>query len=1107
MQDKTISLVILTDDKGKKGFRPYKLDKTISLPFNHHFIAEIIAASNKDAFKAVCISLAQFNSNTQGAGSKDEVESWAGIYVDLDWKEEFGKIDTQGLADDLKEMFPNTAGLTYQSCNGKGAHFYLFYDSNRTDKAKHLDALTYVLEKVYANPKYKKCLDMNATSLDRKIYIPKDAEVIYIDGEGFDDSEMRYASEDERKAVESSIKKGEPKAIMPSDDEDDNIPDDDVVCELFDKMTEIALIGGYRKKDKWWSIDAPQWKNSETPINQWRMNIDCRGVTPYGKGDSYKDLGDFVRCMKNEYKNKCAFATKLPIGKGDSDKMKVLVRHIANIIKPVKDTKKKERKEKKDLRLDVKDFIHSNMPRVREIITRCFRNTLDDYYAKLYRIETSGKYKDEYHCIRDNGYNNIIYGGGNGGKMKFINIFGAEAWDTMVDDIKIGVFTLIQYNGDIDKAKQAIIDGTENLSAEDKEAVREALLKNSENYDSPTEAIMDGINTYIVDSCGRERIWSPFDIKRNDTLYWSVEKERLECWIGEYKLFDNKFNSIMPSESTKIYTNDYNLTKKHLGEVNELMDVEEVEDILSDMDKYVVNNPRLISGGKWQGVFLAGIPMTSIMSSYLGLLKARPVIGIKGTMGLGKSYISEFILSVMGKDFGTKRDGQITEAALRRELSASGLLVVDDNMANDERKAKAFQGIAKTNFNGDNVVKCSMGPESSGKLTEFQLNSLLMFCGTVIPTDVDDGNNEADSRMTVINVEKDNDEDSDLAHEMKIGIPEATRKNENNHERNLSFMLYLISKVDDYIVNYERFRLLFNRYASTHGVNNGNRRSDIAAAMLSGYSTQFDRKMTDAEATEVFLEYSANADDNSKNETFVKNFLTKSIRMGTISNRVADDDMTNTSGIDTENVSKGMSLFTFGTKKTVTNNEAEFFASIGVFRGSNSSVDRAPIDTIYIKKCGDVFDAKTITGSDLAPGDKKIAVSNLLQMNEFKDEKARKIYTYLSKHARFGTNAGKNIGLHLQLSVEDLKKICGDADNTDPPPKKEEAPPPPITDKEMADEASDSDAAKDSVKEFTDINKFKKWEMEPPKKNSIVKGGDYLTAVKKHGFDKVLEEL
>ena len=241
MQDKTISLINLTDDKGKKGFRPYKLDKTISIPYNHHFISAIIAASSDNAYKAVCISLAVFNSDTQGAGGKDEVISWAGIYVDLDWKEEFGKIDTKRLADDIKEMFPNTAGLTYQSCNGKGAHFYLLYDSNRTDKAKHLDAMTYVLEKVYAKPEYKKCLDMNATSLDRKIYIPKDAEVIYIDGEGFDDSEMRYASEDERKAVEASIKKGEPKVVMSSDNEDENIPDDDLVCELFDKMTEIVF--------------------------------------------------------------------------------------------------------------------------------------------------------------------------------------------------------------------------------------------------------------------------------------------------------------------------------------------------------------------------------------------------------------------------------------------------------------------------------------------------------------------------------------------------------------------------------------------------------------------------------------------------------------------------------------------------------------------------------------------------------------------------------------------------------------------------------------------------------------------------------------------------
>ena len=560
--------------------------------------------------------------------------------------------------------------------------------------------------------------------------------------------------------------------------------------------------------------------------------------------------------------------------------------------------------------------------------------------------------------------------------------------------------------------------------------MREVLIKESEQFESAVEIIIDALNIHIVETCRKQRIKSVFDIKRNNSLYWCPKNKRLECWMDEYKLFDNNFNNIPPCATEKIYSNDDNSYKKELRDAHSLIDMAVVNDIISDLDKYIKNNPRLMTGGKWQGIFLAGMPMTAIMSSYLGLTKARPVVGIKGTMGMGKSYITDFVLSVMGEDFGTKRSGQISEAALRREAGASGILAVDDNMADDKQKAKIFQHIIKTSFDGSNIVKCSMSADAGGKLEEFPLNSLMLFCGTFIPSDVNDGNSEAESRTTIMTVEKENDEDATVAYDMKAGLPIATAKNENDDKRTQAFRFYMISKVDDYIVNYERVQKVFNLFAGSNKMNNANRRSDISAAMVAGYMTLFSKQMTDAELIELFCEYSNAADSISKNDSFVYDFLTNAIRIGSDSKSVRDDEKEDDDKnvyIDRKNesVAVGMSIYEFACDDKCTPEVAKLFGDYGVYKGSTSAATDAVMDTLFIKDRSAIFKAKTLTGEELAVGaDPNIARSNILLKDEFT---ATKGTTYVDAYVTPDKKmARKKIKSHISISLSDLDKLCGD---------------------------------------------------------------------------------
>ena len=1033
MQEKTISIIKLTEDNGAKPFRPSEFIGTLTAPMDRHIIAAIEEASGKDEFPAVCISLAAFKEGTLKAGKEKEIDSYAGVFIDLDANKPHRPKEPVVIADLVKyveEAFPNTGAVIYPSfsTDSGGGHLYLLYDKQCTDAEVNADTATMVRSVLFNSP-YKDYLDEGSFTPERKIYIRKGTEPRILLGEGLDSTKRYYADAAERKAVEDNIKqyfkdKKENKPAPSADKEE--LPDDYLVIELLDEMKDKLLIGDYQKSDKWWNINTPQWEQAGTNP-QWRMPADCRNVTGWSGGDMFRSVSAFTKKRIIAYKEGFSGAKNVPISMASETKLMKAAKAIDT--EAHKNDKKKDKSDKVK-KTEASAFMKSKEGIIREIIITNFKTVLEKAGAMLYRVESTGTYKNTYYCIQDKGYTNVMFGGGKGGKMKFIDIFGAAEWDRMVEDIKIDILVMKEYNNDRSVAEthaEGMIINKENTTAE---LVREVLLSQAEQFESATDAIMDGINVFIVDSCRKQKIKSVFDIKRNNSLYWCKKNRRLECWMDEYKLFDNNFNNILPSATEKIYTNDDNSYKKELTDVTSLIDMAVVNDILSDLDKYIKDNPRLLTGGKWQGVFLAGMPMTAIMSSYLGLTAARPVVGVKGTMGMGKSYIVDFLLSVMGKDFGTKRSGGISEAALRREASASGILAVDDNMADDKQKAKIFQHIIKTSFDGNNIVKCSMSADAGGKLEEFPLNSMLLFSGTFIPSDVNDGNSEAESRTTIMTVERGNNENSEVAYKMKVGLPKAKNKNENDDKRPQAFRFFMISKVDEYIKNYERVQQLYNKYAGDNRMNNGDRRSDIAAAMMCGYLTLFNKTISDEEMIRLFLEYSNAADSISKNDSFVYDFFTNAIRIGSDSKSVRDDtkeDDDKDVYIDRKNesVAVGMSIYEFANDDKCTPEVAKLFGDYGVFKGSRSSASDAVMDTLFIKDRSDIFKAKTLTGEELAVGvDKNIARSNILLKEEFKAHKNETmIYPYVTADKKMDR---KKLKAHISISLVDLEKICGE---------------------------------------------------------------------------------
>ena len=1037
MQDKiNLSKVNLGDSGAPAVFKG-----SFPVSFNRHFNADIEAACESGAYDYVAVSPAVFKEGTLKAGGVGDIEYSQSFAIDLDGAGHAGrpdvKISVPELAKSVEVLFPNTSAICYQSKGGNGAHVWFPFSTKLYDADVRLDYMVMIFA-VFHNSEWKELLDKGAVTQERKMYIKKGREPIVVHGEYIDTTERYYESNEARDAIYEPMKeyhnakadairkKKESAKKKETKEADDFTPHNKGMLDLLRDMTSEGLIGGVDKKAKWLNVDAAKWENpSSNP--QWSIPKDCKQVNKFGKANTkeFNSINEFVLSIIEAYnKGRSQFNAPL-LSKTADERIRKAAVKIDEAANPT--AKKKTDKTKKT---EAGSFMKSNERMIRDIIIVNFKSVLDKAGAMLYRVESTGTYKNTYYCIQDKGYSNVIFGGGKGGKMKFIDIFGSAEWDRMVEEIKIGILVMKDYNNDRDVANTAasgMIINKENTTAE---LVREVLLSQAEQFESAVEAIMDGINIHIVETCRKQKIKSVFDIKRNNSLYWCPKNKRLECWMDEYKLFDNNFNNIPPCATEKIYSNDDNSFKKELRDASSLIDMAVVNDIISDLDKYIKNNPRLMTGGKWQGIFLAGMPMTAIMSSYLGLTKARPVVGVKGTMGMGKSYIVDFLLSVMGEDFGTKRSGQISEAALRREASASGILAVDDNMADDKHKAKIFQHIIKTSFDGSNIVKCSMSADAGGKLEEFALNSMLLFSGTFIPSDVRDGNSEAESRTTIMTVEKDNAEDVDVAYNMKAGLPIATAKNENDDKRTQAFRFYMISKVGDYIVNYERVQKVYNKYAGVNKMNNANRRSDISAAMVAGYMTLFSKEMADAELIELFCEYSNAADSISKNDNFVYDFFTNAIRIGSDSKSVRDDEKEDDDKnvyIDRKNesVAVGMSIYEFATDDKCTPEVAKLFADYGVYKGSKSAASNAVMDTLFIKDGGAIFKAKTLTGEELAVGvDPNIARSNILTKEEFSPTKGTTmIYPYVTADKTMGK---KKIKSHISISLDDLEKICGD---------------------------------------------------------------------------------
>ena len=129
---------------------------------------------------------------------------------------------------------------------------------------------------------------------------------------------------------------------------------------------------------------------------------------------------------------------------------------------------------------------------------------------------------------------------------------------------------------------------------------------------------------------------------------------------------------------------------------------------------------------------------------------------------MGKSFIVDLLISYLGENFGLKRSGLDSEPAIRRGFVRSGILGVDDNL--DKEWVKQVHSAAiKALFDGKNIVKCNMSSDAGGGVLEFPLNALPLYAGTVLPTDDEGGNAEAESRMTILNIDKADDEDKELA--------------------------------------------------------------------------------------------------------------------------------------------------------------------------------------------------------------------------------------------------------------------------------------------------------------------------------------------------------
>ena len=472
MQDKTISIIKLAEAKGKKPFRPSAFISTLSAPIDRYFIKAIEEASGNDNFPAVCISLAAFKNDTKGAGGKDDIDSFGGVFIDLDSDKGTRPdevIPIGELTKYVEDTFPNTAGMIYQSYNGKGAHVYLMYDEQCGDYEVNADAATMVRDKFFQSD-YKEFLDDGAFTPERKIYIRKGTEPRILLGEGLDATKRYYDTAEARDAVESNIKAYFKQKKAPAKKEtakpaDEFTPHDKNLLSLLRDMNFNGLIGNTTKADKWINIDAGKWVNA-TSQPQWSIPKDCKQVNKFGKANTkeFNSIKEFVSKVIDDFNTLRLNIGSTKLNAASTNKLLADAAKIDEAANPIAKTKTDKNK-----KTEAGAFMKSNEAMTRDIIIANFKNVLDKAGAMIYRVESTGTYKNTYYCIQDKGYSNVIYGGGKGGKMRFIDIFGSAEWDRMVENIKIDLLVMKEYENDRDVANTAAankIINKDNITAD-----------------------------------------------------------------------------------------------------------------------------------------------------------------------------------------------------------------------------------------------------------------------------------------------------------------------------------------------------------------------------------------------------------------------------------------------------------------------------------------------------------------------------------------------------------------------------------------------------------------------------------------------------------------
>ena len=881
MQDKTISIIKLqTKGTGTKPFAPYNFIGTLTAPIDRHIIAAIEEANGSDNFPAVCVSLAAFSDaikNKEKAGGKEDIVSFAGVFIDLDADKGVRPDEAIPIGDLVKFVeteFPNTAGLVYQSYKNKGAHVWLLYDEQCNDYEVNADAATMVRDKFF-NSEYKDFLDDGAFTPERKIYIRKGTEPRIILGEGLDATKRYYADDEERNAVEKIIKayfkkkkdaakKKETKASK-TEEADEFTPHDPKLISFLRDMYLQKIIGKTDKKDNFINVDAGEWANPKSSP-QWAIPKDCKQVNNWGDGN------------KKEFGSIKEFATKLiddlnnvKVKSGSAILSTTITTKLLAAAKAIDDAHTTEDKKKEG---GDKEKITLPGARLRKITQAEFKKLCDETGTVFYRVDNKGENSEKsIFAINKKGYNSSI---GNS-KKDFILFFGEDAWDVMNTNIVAEVLKN-KIETKTEEIKNTWGDFETDLSMGDYMA-REIDNYLKKNY-LESLVVMDAISMYVANKVHTAPMVDRHDVVRESNAFrWNESKKRLEIWTNDNFLYDNNFETIDPQDTSLIYVNKMNNKKT---DVVADYDKDIADKFLANLKEYVVNNPRLASGGKWQGKFLAVLPLVAVNSTFLGNRKARPVIALKAHSTSGKSYICDVINSTLGV-FGNKFNAGLTLAAMRRQAQHSGLMIIDDGFAgNRKEKNDNVIEMVKKNYNNDKTIQ--MGRDSDDT-EEFMINSLLMLAGTRIPTDKDDMNTEALSRMVMMALKIGKNEDKEESKKIKFGIEDAI-KFHNSGDNTHHFLKHLISCTDRYINEYNYFVNFLNDKARELDVNNKDRRADVAAAFLAGYSTLFnDEQLSDAEAVETFTEYCTQSDIRDKSLELFELLFTTKINIGRLSSR------------------------------------------------------------------------------------------------------------------------------------------------------------------------------------------------------------------------------